>query len=678
MPKAHPKTNIIDLLLPFLALGLITMGIGGYGLYEPHETHFAMVGSEMLLRNDWVTPHLNGSPYLNKPPLMYWLIATSINLFGNTEFAARLPIALSAWGGIIVAGKWSFDLWGVIAYRVTTLMLSVTLGWYIFSHQILLDVLLGTLLLASNYFLWKLICKPPARAYFWLYFLGLYLSIALCLLTKGLIGLFFISFSYIAITIYHRSFRVFSQSRLLLGFLLVSAIILPWGLAIEHSNPGFWHYFLTNEHLNRLVGQRFPSDYEVSKTSLGGYLGITALWCFPWVIFVPGVILFIWQRLELIKTFQFFRAKKSLPISPEQNGILLLAIAFILPIATFLPLPSRLIYYGIPAIPAYITLSGGLLSQQFLHHQQQASRPYQSLKNKYNSEKHNPFFDFYGYIFLLLGAVFAIAIAIFPNLATIFSVIAEYQVFRSIFITVLLSLAVGFLLAGMGILKRDYQIAFNSLVICFCLVFAIFNLGFSVFQNERSSKKLVEVLDQHLPISTLWIFEGSREIGSAGGLSYYLNRNKQYAQDLKISASSTSSQPVSNQAGSDQMETSQTKASQLLLPLGFVQENNQQVYRNVLVLEDGGKNRIPPRFPGSKPSYLINKRNLQTYWDSQRPTLFITDLLRSEQDPEDPIRPNLPNNVEEPIFTIGTRQVYLNRAAVQSIKIDQAKIDREK
>ena len=215
------------------------------------------------------------------------------------------------------------------------------------------------------------------------------------------------------------------------------------------------------------------------------------------------------------------------------------------------------------------------------------------------------------------------------------------------------SLTVGFSLAGMGILKRDYQTAFNSLVICFCLVFAIFNIGFAVFQNERSSKRLVTVLDKHLPIDTLWIFEGSREIGSAGGLSYYLNQNKRYGQTLS----------KSNQKITDQQ----------LLPLGFVQDKNKQIYRNVLVLEDGGKNRIPPQFPGSKPSYLIDKGQLQTYWDSQRPSLFITDLLRRDDDPEDPISLNLPNNVGNSL-TIGTRQIYLNRAALRSVKIGPAKL----
>ena len=131
----------IDLSILGLTLIVTLVGIGNYGLYEPHEGHFAMVGQEMLWRNDWITPHLNGSPYLNKPPLLYWLIATSTKIFGSTEFAARLPISLSGWVGIIVAWKWTRELWGISSSRITALMLSVTLGWFIFTHQILIDVL---------------------------------------------------------------------------------------------------------------------------------------------------------------------------------------------------------------------------------------------------------------------------------------------------------------------------------------------------------------------------------------------------------------------------------------------------------------------------------------------------------------------------------------------------------
>ena len=72
----------IDVVILGLGLFILTFGLGDYGLYEPHEGHFAGVAQEMRFRGDWITPTLNGSPYLNKPPLLYWLIALSMAIGG--------------------------------------------------------------------------------------------------------------------------------------------------------------------------------------------------------------------------------------------------------------------------------------------------------------------------------------------------------------------------------------------------------------------------------------------------------------------------------------------------------------------------------------------------------------------------------------------------------------------
>src|SRR5216110_2282435 len=87
------------LLVAFFAI----WGIGSYGLYEPHEAQYASGGSAMVQRGDWVTPYINGERELNKPPLFYWLIASSFLLLSragfSSEFVARLPSALIAVSG---------------------------------------------------------------------------------------------------------------------------------------------------------------------------------------------------------------------------------------------------------------------------------------------------------------------------------------------------------------------------------------------------------------------------------------------------------------------------------------------------------------------------------------------------------------------------------------------------
>src|SRR5947208_2973944 len=102
----------LDAALLLGLLILMTHGIGGYALYEPHEAHFAGVAREMLLRGDWITPYLNGDHYLNKPPLLYWIIALSYSIFGIGEFAARLPQTLIGWLGVVLAWQWARQLWG--------------------------------------------------------------------------------------------------------------------------------------------------------------------------------------------------------------------------------------------------------------------------------------------------------------------------------------------------------------------------------------------------------------------------------------------------------------------------------------------------------------------------------------------------------------------------------------
>src|SRR5512142_804899 len=94
---------------PFLlALALMGLVVFCYrlevpGLMDPDEGRYAEIAREMLLLKDWLIPHLNLLPYLEKPPLVYWLTALSFKVLGFSELAARLPSALCALGGIILA-----------------------------------------------------------------------------------------------------------------------------------------------------------------------------------------------------------------------------------------------------------------------------------------------------------------------------------------------------------------------------------------------------------------------------------------------------------------------------------------------------------------------------------------------------------------------------------------------
>ena len=69
----------------------------------------AQIARNMLTSGDWVTARLDGIPYLEKAPLIYWLIAGSFKIFGATDWAARIPMVLAAIG----AGLADHRIWDV-------------------------------------------------------------------------------------------------------------------------------------------------------------------------------------------------------------------------------------------------------------------------------------------------------------------------------------------------------------------------------------------------------------------------------------------------------------------------------------------------------------------------------------------------------------------------------------
>ncbi len=598
------KRYYLDVFILVVTLGIITFGIGAYGLYEPHEGHFTMVGKEMLLRGDWLTPHLNGDPYLNKPPLLYWLIALSTRIFGTREFAARLPLALSGWLGIIIVWKWTKEIFGIKASRMAALMLSVSLGWFIFTHQLLIDVLLSTLILSSSYFFAKLRGKPKSYVYFW----GLYISLGLCILTKGLIGIVLPFLNGLGLSIIRQDEKMWKQIKLAKGTFVILAIVSPWFIAVERANPGFISYFIVNEHLKRFFDLRFPPDYEVAKVSAFGFVMMTLVWCLPWSLFLPQIV---------FSTRRYWRKIKN---KHRQDEILLIAIACTTPILFFLPLSSRLVYYSLPAIPFFIILCAGWYSRTCL----------------YTSPTS---ISILGSILIVIGLHFLSSMLFLPDLVNSLTEIDRKIDINIPIIILAFALGVGLLWAGIAIGQNRLKLSFTALWLSFAIACMTITLGFNIYQYVRSSKIAIQTIDSCLGIETLWIFEGSREIGATGAISYYLNQDKQYSRsELGIEANST-------------------------LPVGWEQGKNELIYRTVLVLADGGKNRLPPQFPGSPPAYLIPKAELATYWNSDRPVVFVTDFLRQPGDLNDPPDLNLPENAQEPLLSIVNRHIYGNSAA---------------
>src|SRR5207248_2272205 len=96
--RLRPLSLFLLVILP----GLLLYPSLSFHLLEPDEGRYAEIPREMLQRGEWVVPYLQGEPYLDKPPLLYWLVMLSFRLFGVSAALSRLVPAMACQGCVLV------------------------------------------------------------------------------------------------------------------------------------------------------------------------------------------------------------------------------------------------------------------------------------------------------------------------------------------------------------------------------------------------------------------------------------------------------------------------------------------------------------------------------------------------------------------------------------------------
>jgi len=300
-------------------------------LDDADGTH-ANAARQMALSGDWVTLRVNNVRYLEKAPLPYWIAAASFRVFGCNTFAAHLPQALAVLLLMLLGYRWARESFGDRAALYTGLGVLTSAGVFLFTRVLIPDVLLSLLLAATLYSFLRALAPtansgaPHLASEMWggplansaspnLYPYAFWTTLALAVLTKGLVAIVFVAGTaivYLGLTSESRNWR---RLKPLTGALLFLAIAAPWHILAGLRNTGgmgghgfFWFYFI-NEHVLRFLGRRIPMDYN----KLPGYLywSLHLVWLFPWSLFVP---LFLadavrrWRRYGLIHPDRLYYA----------------------------------------------------------------------------------------------------------------------------------------------------------------------------------------------------------------------------------------------------------------------------------------------------------------------------------------------------------------------------------
>jgi hypothetical protein len=324
---------------------------------DDSDAVLAQISRNMLSSGDWVTARLDGVVYLEKAPLINWLMALSYMVFGAHDWAARIPVALSAialcW--LTAAfGAWAF---GKRAGFYAGLCMATCIGLFLFTRIVIPDVMLTFTVALGMWAFLRALDEEEPHPRFWAFVLVANLGVGLLL--KSLIGVLFpiaAGVIYLGITRQLFSARTWRRLHAFSGLLVILLIAAPWHILATlrnppyfaftlHSGPGQYHGFLwfyfINEQLLRFLNLRYPRDYNTVPRLYFWLLHL--VWLFPWSVYFPAI------------------AKLSFKPIDRAGRTRLLALCWVGFVLIFFTFSTTQEYYSMPCYPAIALLLGSAM-----------------------------------------------------------------------------------------------------------------------------------------------------------------------------------------------------------------------------------------------------------------------------------------------------------------------------
>jgi 4-amino-4-deoxy-L-arabinose transferase-like glycosyltransferase len=279
-PRLRLDADTVYLLVALLVPAVCFLArLDTYPLRDNNEGLYAEVAREMLATGQYVVPHLNGLPYLEKPPLLYWLMSLSMRLFGPTVEAVRLVSALSMLGICVALFLFCRRHGNPRAGCIASVILGSALPVVVLGHLVLFDPLLTALLGASLLCYLHSYLARSARARRVAAFL-----LALAVLEKGAVALALAGGTVGLFLLWMRERAAWRDLLDPRAWAILLLIAVPWHVAAAMAQPGFGWFYFVNEHLLRFLGRRVPIDYHHGP--LWYYVPRLLLLTFPWTPFL--------------------------------------------------------------------------------------------------------------------------------------------------------------------------------------------------------------------------------------------------------------------------------------------------------------------------------------------------------------------------------------------------------
>ncbi len=339
-------------------LVLLLFNFDGYALLDPDEGRNAEVMREMAATNDYVLPHLNGLPYVDKPALYFAVGAIGMEVLGPTVFAARLPSLLFTVASLLVVALFATSLYGRRAGWTAAAITATTPFALAYSRTVIFDsAVMLWVVLAVVGFWWAIEGGKKGqsirhkgtgiretgyedRAVWWRALA--WGAMGLGVLTKGPVALALPLMIALPYAGWRRRLRATVDATSVLLFL---ALVLPWVVAVSREVPGFLQHALVTETAGRLT-----TDQLGRTGPLWYFLAIFPAAALPWSIVVAAG----WWSSR--------RSRSN--IDPRT---VFLALWVLVPLVFFTLSQSKRPQYVLPLIPAISLFVAGLWQTEHRH-----------------------------------------------------------------------------------------------------------------------------------------------------------------------------------------------------------------------------------------------------------------------------------------------------------------------
>lgn len=309
----------------------------GYPLFEPDEARYAQIGLEMHASGDYIVPRLRGEPYLDKPPLLYWLICASYSVLEPSPWAARLPSALAGWLMVLATYVLGSRLVGARSAWIGSLLLLLCSGFILSSRFLIMDGVLALCTTLSFLAIGRAM-QASSGAHRWWILAGI--ACGFGILTKGPVAAVICIPPALAVAFLSAAKTRPAWSNWLAFASPMALVAVPWFCAIALEQPEFVNHFFLKHNVVRFTqafDHRLPSWF---------YIPVVAIGMFPGSLLLPALARYLFGRsMSLQRT--------------RELGLLLLAGVWIL---LFFSLSAcKLPTYVLPALPLLSMVLGKML-----------------------------------------------------------------------------------------------------------------------------------------------------------------------------------------------------------------------------------------------------------------------------------------------------------------------------